>query len=195
MGKTVHSVWQIAEQFVKLGEAVGMGAIANNSEHNSFEMPYRDFLKKSSTSPSGAEWSSPWDDMTTAYGSQFPVLIGAAGITWELPVYSDVTAERVVPYGLMTQAMFIRDNKISMLTNQAKLFERGVNNTNSNADVAYEGVAVPSTPDTPETPDTPNPAKSATGDTMNLTLWVVVAIASCAAIPAVVVVCRCRTSR
>ncbi len=101
---------------VKLGEAVGMGAIANNSEHNSFEMPYRDFLKKSSTSPSGAEWSSPWDDMTTAYGSQFPVLIGTAGITWELPVYSDVTAERVVPYGLMTQAMFIRDNKISMLT-------------------------------------------------------------------------------
>ena len=127
-----------------------MGAIANNSEHNSFEMPYRDFLKKNSTSPSGAEWSSPWDDMTTAYGSQFPVLIGTAGITWELPVYSDVTAERVVPYGLMTQAMFIRDNKISMLTNQAKLFERGVNNTNSNADVAYEGVAVPSTPDTPE---------------------------------------------
>lgn len=31
---------------MKLGEAVGMGAIANNSEHNSFEMPYRDFLKK-----------------------------------------------------------------------------------------------------------------------------------------------------
>ena len=57
-----------------------MGAIANNSEHNSFEMPYRDFLKKSSTSP--AEWSSPWDDMTTAYGFQFPVLIhvGAARI-------------------------------------------------------------------------------------------------------------------
>ena len=49
----------------------------------------------------------------------------------------------------MTQAMFIRDNKISMLTNQAKLFERGVNNTNSNADVAYEGVAVPSTPPSP----------------------------------------------
>ena len=178
-----------------------MGAIANNSEHNSFEMPYRDFLKKSSTSPSGAEWSSPWDDMTTAYGSQFPVLIGTAGITWELPVYSDVTAERVVPYGLMTQAMFIRDNKISMMTNQAKLFERGVNNTNSNADVAYVGVAAPATPeapdtpDTPETPDTPNPGKPSTGGTMNLTLWVVVAIASCAAIPAVVVVCRRRTSR
>ena len=42
----------------------------------------------------------------------------------------------MVPYGLMTQAMFIRDNKISMLENQAKLFSRGVSNTNSNADVA-----------------------------------------------------------
>ena len=38
-------------------------------------------------------------------------------------------------------------------------------------------------------------AQDATGDTMNVTLWVVVAIASCAAIPAVVVVCRRRTSR
>lgn len=51
-------------------------------------------------------------------------------------MYSDVSAEYMVPYGLMTQAMFIRDNKISMLENQAKLFSRGVNNTNSNADVA-----------------------------------------------------------
>ena len=126
----------IAKQFIQLGEAVGMGAIANNPEHNSFEMPYRDFLKKSSTSPSVAEWSSPWDDMTTAYGSQFPVLIGTAGITWELPVYSDVASELVVPYGLMTQAMYIQANKITMLENQAKLFSRGVNNTNSNELVA-----------------------------------------------------------
>lgn len=51
-------------------------------------------------------------------------------------MYSDISAEYMVPYGLMTQAMFIRDNKISMLENQAKLFSRGVNNTNSNADVA-----------------------------------------------------------
>ena len=126
----------IAKQFIQLGEAVGMGAIANNPEHNSFEMPFRDFLRGNEDSPTGKEWTSPWDDMTTAYGSQYPVLIGTAGITWELPVYSDISAEYMVPYGLMTQAMFIRDNKISMLENQAKLFSRGVNNTNSNADVA-----------------------------------------------------------
>ena len=126
----------IAEQFIKLGEAVGVGAIANNPDHNSFEMPFRDFLRGSEDSPTGKEWTQPWDDMTTAYGSQYPVLIGTAGITWELPVYSDISAEYMVPYGLMTQAMFIRDNKISMLENQAKLFSRGVNNTNSNADVA-----------------------------------------------------------
>ena len=126
----------IAKQFIQLGEAVGMGAIANNPEHNSFEMPYRDYLRVDNDSPSGVAWTEPWDDMTTAYGSQFPVLIGTAGITWELPVYSDVTSELVVPYGLMTQAMYIQNHKIDMLTTQAKLFSRGVNNTNSNEFVA-----------------------------------------------------------
>ena len=122
----------IAKQFIQLGEAVGMGAIANNPHHNSFEMPYRDFLRTDDSSPSGVAWTEPWDDMTTAYGSQFPVLIGTAGITWELPVYSDISSELIVPYGLMTQAMYIQENKIDMLTIQAKLFSRGVNNTNSN---------------------------------------------------------------
>ena len=122
----------IAKQFIQLGEAVGMGAIANNPDHNSFEMPYRDFLRVDKDSPSGVAWTEPWDDMTTAYGSQFPVLIGTAGITWELPVYSDISSELIVPYGLMTQAMYIQENKIDMLTIQAKLFSRGVNNTNSN---------------------------------------------------------------
>lgn len=126
----------IAKQFIQLGEAVGMGAIANNPDHNSFEMPYRDFLQVDKDSPSGVAWTEPWDDMTTAYGSQFPVLIGTAGITWELPVYSDVSSELVVPYGLMTQAMYIQNHKIDMLTTQAKLFSRGVNNTNSNEFVA-----------------------------------------------------------
>ena len=122
----------IAKQFIQLSEAVGMGAIANNPDHNSFEMPYRDFLRIDDSSPSGVAWTEPWDDMTTAYGSQFPVLIGTAGITWELPVYSDISSELIVPYGLMTQAMYIQENKIDMLTIQAKLFSRGVNNTNSN---------------------------------------------------------------
>ena len=99
-------------------------------------MPHRDYLRVDNDSPSGVAWTEPWDDMTTAYGSQFPVLIGTAGITWELPVYSDVASELVVPYGLMTQAMYIQANKITMLENQAKLFSRGVNNTNSNELVA-----------------------------------------------------------
>ena len=55
----------IAEQFIKLGEAVGVGAIANNPDHNSFEMPFRDFLRGNETSPTGKEWTQPWDDMTT----------------------------------------------------------------------------------------------------------------------------------
>lgn len=125
----------IAKQFVELGEAAGMGAIANSS-HNSYSMPYRDYLEVDENSPSGVAWTEPWDDMTTAYGSQFPVLIGCAGITWELPTYDDSTAEYTVPYGLMTQAMYIQENKADLLTSQATLFSRGVNNTNSNKLVA-----------------------------------------------------------
>ena len=95
----------IAEQFVKLGEAVGMGAIANNSEHNSFEMPYRDFLKKSSTSPSGAEWSSPWDDMTTAYDKEKAIYDWMTSKlnydTGVLQVIPQTSADCDNPYGVL----------------------------------------------------------------------------------------------
>lgn len=125
----------IAEQFVELGEALGAGAIANNDQYNSFEMPYRDYLSTSEDSPSGVEWTEPWDDMTTAYGSQFPVLIGTAGITWEIPAYNDIVAERVIPYGALNEATFIKANKARLLTSQANLFKRGVENYNSNEEV------------------------------------------------------------
>ncbi len=126
----------IAKQFIELGESLGVGAIANNDKYNCYQMPYRDFLEKDSTSETGVKWTEPWDDMTTAYGSQYPVLIGCAGITWELPAYDDVTAEDVVPYGLLTQSIYIKNNKIDLLTSQAELFKRGVYNENSNDKVA-----------------------------------------------------------
>ncbi len=126
----------IAKQFIELGESLGVGAIANNDKYNSYSMPYRDYLEKDSASPTGVKWTEPWDDMTTAYGSQFPVLIGTAGITWELPAYDDVTAEDVVPYGLLTQGIYIQNSKTDLLTSQAELFKRGVYNENSNDKVA-----------------------------------------------------------
>lgn len=126
----------IAKQFVELGEALGNGAIANSDNYQSFEMPHRDYLARNAKSPSGVEWTEPWDDMTSAYGSQYPVLTGTCGITWEQPAYNEENASKVIPSGLFTQGLYVQENKITLLTNQAELFSRGVNNTNSNDKVA-----------------------------------------------------------
>lgn len=58
----------IAKQFIQLGEAVGMGAIANNPEHNSFEMPHRDYLRVDNDSPSGVAWTEPFAQRSNARG-------------------------------------------------------------------------------------------------------------------------------
>lgn len=126
----------IAKQFIQLGEALGNGAIANTENYQSFEMPYRDYLSNSSSSPSGVQWTEPWDDMTSAYGSQYPVLTGTCGITWEQPAYNEENASKVIPSALFTQGLYVQKNKMALLTTQAKFFSRGVNNTNSNAEVA-----------------------------------------------------------
>ena len=98
-------------------------------------MPYSDYLEESSDSPTGAEWTEPWDDMTTAYGSQYPVLIGTCGITYELPAYNDITAQRMVVYGMLNQASYVKSHKAKLMETQAELFERGIKNTNSNEKV------------------------------------------------------------
>ncbi len=126
----------IQKQFIELGEALGNGAIANTDKYQSFEMPARDYLTKSAKSPTGVEWAEPWDDMTTAYGSQYPVLTGTCGITWEQPVYNEENASKVIPAALFVQGLYVQKNKQALLTTQAKLFARGVNNTNSNEMVA-----------------------------------------------------------
>ncbi len=126
----------IQRQFIELGEALGNGAIANSERYQSFEMPARDYLAKSASSPSGVEWTEPWDDMTTAYGSQAPVLTGTCGITWEQPVYNEENASKVIPGALFTEGLYVQRNKRNLLTTQAKWFARGVNNTNSNELVA-----------------------------------------------------------
>lgn len=124
----------IAKQFVELGESLGSACIVNNDAYNSYEMPARDYLHKSADG--GVVWDAPWDDSYTNTGGQFPPLIGTCGITWEMPAYDDITAERVIPYGLLGQASYISGNKLELLSNQAKLFRRGVENANSNEEVS-----------------------------------------------------------
>ena len=126
----------IGKKFVKLGEALGNAAVANNEKFNSYEMPARDYIEYDPDSPTGVQWGSPWDDLATNFGSQFPVFYGTCGITWEMPAYDDITAEQVIPSGLLGQGRYVQENKTELLTSQAELFARGLANENSNDEVA-----------------------------------------------------------
>ncbi len=126
----------IGKKFVELGEALGNAAVANNEKFNSYEMPARDYIEYDPDSPTGVQWGSPWDDLATNFGSQFPVFYGTCGITWEMPAYDDITAEQVIPSGLLGQGRYVQENKTELLTSQAELFARGLANENSNDEVA-----------------------------------------------------------
>lgn len=126
----------IVEKFIELGEAVGNAAIANNEKFNSYELPARDYIEIDHNSPTGVQWGTPWDDLSTNFGSQFPVFYGTCGITWEMPAYDDITSEQVIPNGMFGQGRYVQENKTDLLLSQAELFLRGLTNANSNDKVA-----------------------------------------------------------
>ena len=126
----------IGEKFTKLGEALGNAAIANNEKFHSYELPARDYIENDPNSPTGVQWGSPWDDLSTNFGAQFPGFYGTCGVTWEMPAYDDITTEQVIPNGLLGQGRFVQANKTELLASQAELFARGVANANTNDKVA-----------------------------------------------------------
>lgn len=126
----------IVKQFFEMGEAVGKAMVANNERFNSYELCGRDYIELDPESPTGVQWGQPWDDLSTNFGSQFPVFYGTAGITWEQPAYDDITAEQSIPAGCYGIGRYVQQNHRDLLISQATLFERGVNNTNSNDKVA-----------------------------------------------------------
>lgn len=114
-----------AENGLKSGEAFGIGAIANNTEFNSYVMPLRDYLI--SDSQGNPYWAEPWDDMSTNYTPQYSMLHGTVAFTIEVPV-SNQEATKSLEYGLLHHTAYVMENKESFYINQLTGWNRGVNN-------------------------------------------------------------------
>ena len=78
------------------------------------------------------QWLDPWDDMSTATPPSTPCSTGTVSYTVEVPAYDDYMVQGVA-YGQLGQSVYIAEHKDGYLTNQTKIFERGVTNANSDA--------------------------------------------------------------
>ena len=112
------------ENAIAAGEAFGCGAIANNSQFQSFRMPARDYLTEDGKGK--PYWDYVWDDMSSSYTPQYALLHGCVSFTIEVPEGNE-EATKALEYGLISEAKYCMKNADKLLANQLEVYRRGVN--------------------------------------------------------------------
>ena len=114
-------------------EAFGAAAIGNNPAYQSFVILMRDTMfNDENGTPS---WLIDGNDLPVIFTPSFAALHGCVGYTVELPAYSETTREAAT-FGLLGLADFVAANKESYFAGLAEIYSRGIENRNTDADVA-----------------------------------------------------------
>ena len=123
----------IAKNQMAGGEAFGAAAVANNPLYQSYVIEMRDYMF---CDEDGTPfWLNGGNDYHTIFTPTYAMLHGCVGYTAELPAYSETTREAAA-YGLWGLADYVAANKESFFANLAEIYDRGIVNKNSDAEVA-----------------------------------------------------------
>ena len=123
----------IAKNQMAGGEAFGAAAVANNPLYQSYVIEMRDYMF---CDEDGTPfWLNGGNDYHTIFTPTYAMLHGCVGYTAELPAYSETTREAAT-YGLWGLADYVAANKESFFANLAEIYDRGIVNKNSDAEVA-----------------------------------------------------------
>lgn len=115
------------ENGLKLGEAFGNAAAANNSLYNSYALCMRDYFEYDYGDDDYSWDMYCWDELSSNYTPQYSQLHGTIAFTVELP-YSGEEGVKALKYGMLGFSQCVAENRKDIYINQLKCWLRGVNN-------------------------------------------------------------------